>query len=161
LYLICKTRMWANAQRDDHRAEYRWRFLFNAAVWLTPTTWLPCSNAAKTRNQLKFAGVPETNETISAVSGPKFNIQYCEGMWGRYCCLTSFFPIVDKCLSCKGSPTELCGGAQMGNFWRFFAYFCILYYQRATCSTFQTCIVNSHEGHVWKYDRHPICDGWD
>jgi len=25
------TRMWANAQRDGHPAEYRWRPLFNAA----------------------------------------------------------------------------------------------------------------------------------
>ena len=30
--------MWANAQRDGRRAEYRWRALFDAAVWLTPTT---------------------------------------------------------------------------------------------------------------------------
>jgi len=37
-------------------------------------TRVPCSNAAKTRNQLKFAGVPQTNETISAASGPKFTI---------------------------------------------------------------------------------------
>ena len=66
--------MWANAQRDGHPAEHRWRPLFNAAVWLTPTTRVPCSNAAKTRNQLKFAGVPQTNETISAASGPKFTI---------------------------------------------------------------------------------------
>ena len=36
--------------------------------------YMPCSNAAKTRNQLKFAGVPQTNETISAASGPKFTI---------------------------------------------------------------------------------------
>jgi len=28
--------MWANAQRDGRPAEYRWRPLFNAAVWLTP-----------------------------------------------------------------------------------------------------------------------------
>jgi len=47
--------MWANAQRDGRRAEYRWHSLFNAAkVWLTPTTKLPCSNAAKTRNPLKL-----------------------------------------------------------------------------------------------------------
>ena len=26
-----KTRMWANAQRDGHPAEYRWRPLFSAA----------------------------------------------------------------------------------------------------------------------------------
>ena len=42
------TRMWANAQRDGRPAEYRWCPLFNAAVWLTPTTRVPCSNAAKT-----------------------------------------------------------------------------------------------------------------
>ena len=69
--------MWANAQRDGRPAEYRWHPLFNAAVWLTPTTRVPCSNAAKTRNPLKFAGVPQTNETISAASGPKFTI-----LWG-------------------------------------------------------------------------------
>jgi len=55
--------VWANAQSDGRPAEYRWRPLFNAAVWL-------CSNGAKTRNPLKFAGVPQTNETISAASGP-------------------------------------------------------------------------------------------
>ena len=66
--------MWANAQRDGHPAEYRWRPLFNAAVWLTTTTRVPCSNAAKTRNPLKLPGVPQTNERISAASGPKFTI---------------------------------------------------------------------------------------
>ena len=64
--------MWGNAQCDGRPAEYRLRPLFNAAVWLTPT--VPCSNAAKTRNPLKFAEVPQTNETISAAGGPKFTI---------------------------------------------------------------------------------------
>ena len=42
--------MWANAQRDGRPAEYRWRPLLNAAVWLAPpTTRVPCSNTAKTR----------------------------------------------------------------------------------------------------------------
>ena len=59
--------MWANAQRDGRPTECRWCPLFNAAVWL-------CSNAAKTRNPLKFAGVPQTNETISAASWPKYTI---------------------------------------------------------------------------------------
>jgi len=35
-----KLEMWANAQRDGRPAEYRWRPLLNAAVWLTPTTTL-------------------------------------------------------------------------------------------------------------------------
>ena len=70
--------MWANAQRDGHPAEYRWCPLFNAAVWLTPTTRVPCSNAAKARNPLKFAGVPQTTGWISAISRPKFTI-----LWGH------------------------------------------------------------------------------
>jgi len=51
--------MWANAQHDGRPVEYRWRPLFNAAVWLTPTTRVQCSNAAKTRNPLIFTGVPK------------------------------------------------------------------------------------------------------
>jgi len=47
-------------------------------VWLTPTTGVPCSNAAKTRNPLKLAGVPQTTGSISAASGPKFTI-----LWGH------------------------------------------------------------------------------
>jgi len=35
-------------------------------IWLTPMHYyMPCSNAAKTRNQLKFGGVPQTNEILS------------------------------------------------------------------------------------------------
>ena len=43
-------------------------------VRLTPTTLLLCSNGAKTRNQLKFRGVFQTNERISAARGLKFTI---------------------------------------------------------------------------------------
>ena len=35
---------------------------------------MTCSNAAKMQNPLKFVGVPQTPEKISAVSGPKFTI---------------------------------------------------------------------------------------
>ena len=70
--------MWANAQRDGRPAEYTWRLLLNAAVWLTPTTRVPCSNAVKTPNPLKLPGVSQTKETISAASGPKFTI-----LWGH------------------------------------------------------------------------------
>jgi len=47
-------------------------------VWLTPTTGVPCSNTAKTRNPLKLDGVPQTTGPISAASGPKFTI-----LWGH------------------------------------------------------------------------------
>jgi len=91
--------MWANAQPDGRPAKYRWRPLVKAAVWLTPTTRVPCSNAAKTQKPLKFVGVPQTRQQISPLvsrSSP-----YYEDMCRRYRCLTSFFPIVDTCLSCE------------------------------------------------------------
>ena len=81
--------MWVNAQRDGRPAQYRWHPLFNEAVWLTPTTRVPCSNDAKTRNPLKLPGVPQTNETISAASGPKFAILW--GHVGEILLLNKFF----------------------------------------------------------------------
>ena len=64
--------MWANAQRDGRPAEHRWRPLFKPQSLADTHYYMPCSNAANMRNQLKFGGVPQTNETISAASGPKF-----------------------------------------------------------------------------------------
>jgi len=79
--------MWANAQRDGRK------------VWLTPTTRVLHSNAAKTRTPLKFAGVPQTGKPISAASRPKFTI--LQGHVGEILLFNKFFPIVDTCLSCK------------------------------------------------------------
>ena len=44
------------------------------AVWLAFVERRHCSNEAKTRKPLKCAGMPQTPEPISAVSGPKFTI---------------------------------------------------------------------------------------
>jgi len=85
-------------------------------VWLTPTTREPCRNAAKMRNLLKLPGMPQTNETISATSGPKFTI-----LWGHVeeiLLLNSFFPIVDTYLSCKDLARQSCA---MVPRWRFLA----------------------------------------
>jgi len=148
--------MWANAQCDGRPAEHRWRPLFNAAKFGSRP--MPCSNAAKTRNQLKFAGVPQTPEPMSAVSGPKFTI-----LWGHmeaYCCLTSFFPIVDTCLNCEDIVRQSCA---MVPTWRFLATFL-----RPVFSVSRVQHVSDlhlkfalRPHHVWKYGRHPICDGWD
>jgi len=107
---------------------------------LAPTTRVPCSNAAKTRNPLKLGGVPQTTGSISAASGPKFTI-----LWVH----VEEILVLNKAFSdCRYvpslqrySPTKLSDGAQMA---MFLTIFCVLYLQRATCSTFQTCILNSH-----------------
>ena len=72
-------------------------------VWLASSEQHRSSDEGKTQKPLKFAGVPQTNETISAASGPKFTI-----LWERLkeiLLLNKFF---------------------------------------SDCSTFQTCILNSH-----------------
>jgi len=53
--------MLANAQRDGRRVEYRWRPLFNAAVWLTPTT----SSAATGRLLTYLSTTVLTNTSVT------------------------------------------------------------------------------------------------
>jgi len=89
---------------------------------------LPCSNAAKMRKPLKVAGVPQTPETISAASRPKFTI-----LWAHVeeiLLLNKFFS------SCRYmpqlrrySPTNLWDGAQM-------AIFCVIF---ASCIFTEPC----------------------
>jgi len=69
-------------------------------VWLTPTTIVPCSNAAKTPNPLKFAGVPQTTKQSQPLVGR--SSPYYGDIWRRYCCLTKFFRIVDTCFDTVG-----------------------------------------------------------
>jgi len=147
--------MWAKAQRDGRPAEYRWRPLFNAAVWLTPTSRVPCSNAAKTRNPLKFAGVPQTNETISATGGPKFTIlqEHVE----EILLLNNFFPIVDTCLSCEDRAQQSCA---MVCSWRFFASFLRAVFPVSSVQHISDLHskFSLRPHHVLKYGRHPVCD---
>ena len=67
---------------------------------------MPCSNAAKTPIPLKFAGVPQTNETISAASGPKFTI--LSGHVEAILLFNKFFPTVHMCLRCEDIARQLC-----------------------------------------------------
>jgi len=80
---------------------------------------MPCSNAAKARNPLKFAGVPQTTGSILAARGPKFTI-----LWEhveKISLLNKFFS------DCRYVPylrrysrTKLFDGAQMAIFDDFF-----------------------------------------
>jgi len=92
--------------------------LCSTPQWLTLTTRVPCSNAGKTRNTLKFAGVPQTTGPISAASGPKFTIlrRHLEE-------ILLFYKFFSGCRYVpylrRYSARKLCDGAQMANFWRF------------------------------------------
>jgi len=93
-------------------------------VWLASGERRRCSNEGKTRNRLKFVGVPQTTGLISAASEPKFTI-----LWGQ----------VEKILLFK--PDKVVRWHPDGE---FLAIFLRPVFQRAACSTFQTCILNSH-----------------
>jgi len=126
-------------KRNGRPAEYRWCPLFNAAKF-GRRALLECRAVTLPRRETswKLKGCPKLANKSQPLVGR--SSPYYQDMWRRYCCLTSFFPIVDTCLSSEEwrySPTKLCNGAKM-------AIFCVLHFQRAACSTFQTCILNSH-----------------
>ena len=152
--------MWANAQRDGRPAKYRWRPLFNAAKfgWRPLLECMQCSNAAKTRNLLKFAGVPQTNETISAANGPKFTI-----LWRHVeeiLLLNMFF---SDCRYVpwlrRHSPTDLCDGAQMAILATFLGYAFSAIRMPHISDLHSKFALRPH--HVPKYGKHPISDRWD
>ena len=80
------------------------------------------------------------NETISAASGPKLTI-----LWGNLEDILLlnkfFFRLSIRTLVAKIQPNKVVRWCADG---KFLVIFCILYFQRATCSMFQTCILNLH-----------------
>ena len=74
-------------------------------VWLASSERHRCRNEAKTQNPIKFAGVPQTSELISAVSGSKFT-----KLWGHVeeiLVFNTFFDC-DTCLSCEDIAQRSC-----------------------------------------------------
>jgi len=121
-------------------------------VWLASVERHHCSNEAKTRKLLKFGGVPQTRQPISVASGPKFTM-----LWVHVeenCCLTSFFLIVNTCLSCEDTARQSCAR------WRFFASFLHPVFSASRVQHISDMhskfALRPH--HVWKYGRHPISD---
>ena len=151
--------MWANAQRDGRPAKYRWRPLFNVAKF----GWCPlpeCHAVTLPRHKTRWnlQGCPKlTNQSQPLVSRSS---PYCRYMWRRYCCLTSYFPIVNICLSCKDTAQKVVRWCRDGD---FLAIFCILYFSASRVQYISELhskfALRPH--HVWKYGRHPICDCWD
>ena len=151
--------MWANAQCDGRPAEHRWHPLFNAAKF----GWRPvleCRSVTLPRRETCWnlhgcPKLPDWSQPLVGLSSP-----YCGDMWRRYCCLTNFFPVVDTCLSCKDIAWQRCA---MVHRWRFFGDFLHPAFPASRVQHVSDLhpkfTVRPH--HVWKYGRHPVCDGWD
>jgi len=124
-------------------------------IWLTPTTRVPCSNAAKTRNPFKFAGVPQTRQQVLAASRPK--ISTLSVHLGETLLFNKFFPIVDKCLSYEDMTRQSCA---MVPRWRFFGEFLGHAFPASRVQHISHLHSKFALGpqHVSKYGRHPFCD---
>ena len=151
--------MWASAQRDGRPAEHRWRPLFNAAKF----GWRPLLECravtlqdAKSRWNLQGClKLPDRSQTLVCRSSP-----YCGDMWRTYLCLTSFFPIVDKCLSCEDIARQNCA---MVPRWRLFRDFLGPAFPASSAQHVSDMHYKFTLGpyHVTKYGRHPIYGRWD
>jgi len=103
------------------------------AVWLASGKRRRCSDEAKTRNPLKFAGVPKVSnrsQPLVVRSSP-----YCGDMWRRCCYLKAFFRLSIHALVAKIQPDKVVRWCADGD---FLCHFSVLYLHRAACSTFQT-----------------------
>ena len=113
----------------------------------------PCNNAAKTRNQLKLAGVPQTTGPISAVSRPMYTI-----LWGHLedILLNKFFSIVHTCLGCEDIAQE---SIAMVPRWRFLATLLGPAFSASRVPRISDLhskfALRPH--HVWMYRRHAMC----
>ena len=147
-------------QCDSHPAECRWRPLYNAAKY----GWRPvleCRAVTLRRRKTRWnlQGCPKLPNRSQPLVGRKS--PYYEDMWRRYCCLTSFFLIVNTWLSCEDIARQSCAcdSAQMVTFGDFMhPLFSASRVQHVSDLHFKFALKPLH---VWKYGRHPICDGWD
>jgi len=156
--LSIKLEMWANAQCDGLPAEYRRRLLFNAAMF----GWRPvleCRAVTRPRRETRWnlpgcSKLANRSQQLVGQSSP-----YYEDMWRRYCCLTSFFPIVDTCLSCEDIAWQTCG---MVPRYRLFGDFlhAVFSVSRVQHVSDLHSKFTERPHHVWKYGRHPISDRW-
>jgi len=117
--------------------------------------YMPCNNTAKMQKPLKVAGVPKLPKRSQPIVGQ--SSPYCGHIWRRYCCLTSFFPIVDTCISCEDIARQSCGTVPR---WRFFASFLHPVFSASHVQHMSDLhskfALRPHL--VWKYGRHPISD---
>jgi len=79
-------------------------------------------------------------------------------MWGRYCCLTSFFLIVDTCLSCEDTADKVVRWCPDGKFLAIFLrpVFSASHAQYISDLHSKFALRPQHD---WKCGRHAICDG--
>ena len=115
---------------------------------------MPFSNAAKTRNPLKFADVPQTTGQISAASGQKFTI--LQEHVKEILLLNNFLPIVDKCLSYEDIARQSCAMVPRSRFFDDLRPVFAASPVQHVSDLHLKFALRPH--HVCKYGIYPICD---
>ena len=121
-------------------------------VWLTPTTRYRAAMQWNLQGRLKL---PDGSQPLVGRSSP-----YSGSMWRTYRCLTSFFPIVNTCLSCEDIARQSCA---MVPRWRFLATFLRPAFPASRVQQVSDLHLKFalRPHHEWKYGRHPIYGRWD
>jgi len=120
--------------------------------------YMPCITRPRRETRWNLQGwlkLPDRSQPLVGLSSP-----YCGDMWRPYCCLTSFFPIVNTCLSCEDMTRQSCA---MVPRWRFLATFLRPVFSASRVQQVSDLHLKFalRPHNVWKYGRHPICGGWD
>jgi len=150
--------MWANAQRDGRPAKHLAPSVQRRKVWLTPTTTCRAVTLPRRETSWNLVGCPKLTKRSQPLVGR--SSPYCGDILRTYCCLTSFFPIVDTCLSCEDIARQSCAVVPR---WRFLATFLRPVFSASPVPHISDMhskfALRPH--HVWKYGRHPISGRWD
>ena len=130
-------------------------------VWLTPTTRCPAVTLPRRETRWNLQGCPKLPDGPQPLVGR--SSPYGGDMWSTYHYLTSFFPIVDTCLSCEDIARQSCA---MVPRWRFLATFLRPAFtasrvQQVTDLHLKFALRPHHVWILWKYGRHPIYGCWD
>ena len=113
-----------------HRAKFGWLPLNDVAAVMKP----------RCQNPLKFTGVPKLSQSLVGRSSP-----YCEDMRRRYCCLTSFIPIIGACFICEDIARQSCAIVCRQHFLRkFCVHSCIFSEPRATHFSLHSKFAQGH-----------------
>ena len=120
-------------------------------VWLTPTTRCRAVMLPRHETSGNLQGCPKLVNRSQPLVGR--SSPYCGDIWRRYCCLTSFFRSSIHALVAKIQPNKVVRWCPDGESLR---HFCVLYFQQAACSTFQTTTTTVLRPFFWDHAREPV-----
>jgi len=140
---------WKASDRNDNRTHTRpWDF------WqcISPTTQIHVLPSQKQLECGQWVNAQRDGHPAEQRWHPLF-------MWRTYCCLKSFFPIVDTCLNSEDIARQSCA---MVSRWWFLGLFLrpVFWASRVQQVSDLHLKFALRPHHVWKYGRHPICGGW-